>query len=444
MYTVVEDNFVAEVDGQYYATFAEAVAAANGTEVITLLANIPEAYSLTAGETLKVAKGEYTLTVSAPEGYTLKEETVNGVTTCSLERNQFTVTFVTEEGIEAPAAQKVNSGEKATRPTDPENGKHAFLGWYLGEELYDFDTAVTGDITLTAKWDTATYTATLTLKDNIDINFYVRGVQETEAALYTVKWTFNGASHEKSLAEATLGTDGRYKIVLAEVFSFQMTLPVKIEVYRGEVQVRDISYSVQQYFLGMLDNAGASAAVRAICKAGLDYGANAQIFFNGKSYAGGVYYTDVGNLANATTNPGNAISASKPGNAAARTGSISGMDRLSATLILGSETSIKVYFRIDSSVDLSRLTFSCAGKAVTAPVQESDGRYSVKILGIRSYELCRDFVLEIKAGGETVRITYSPYAYAANNWNASDADLARLCHALVAYGETARALWPNG
>lgn len=35
----------------------------------------------------------------------------------------------------------------------PQIGNYKFLGWYLNDTKYDFDTKVTGDITLKAKWE---------------------------------------------------------------------------------------------------------------------------------------------------------------------------------------------------------------------------------------------------------------------------------------------------
>ncbi len=52
--------------------------------------------------------------------------------------------------------QAVKTGNKATRPDDPKKTDFLFAGWFADEELteaYDFDTPVTKNITLYAKWD---------------------------------------------------------------------------------------------------------------------------------------------------------------------------------------------------------------------------------------------------------------------------------------------------
>ena len=55
----------------------------------------------------------------------------------------------------APEAQTVTDGDKAEKPTDPNAEGYAFGGWYKEKEcqnVYDFDTPVTEDRTLYAKW----------------------------------------------------------------------------------------------------------------------------------------------------------------------------------------------------------------------------------------------------------------------------------------------------
>ena len=74
---------------------------------------------------------------------------------------QYTVTFDSNGGS-AVDVQKVEHGKTASMP-DPAPTKegYTFVGWYLGEKEYDFETEVTADIALTAKWEAASYTVTL-------------------------------------------------------------------------------------------------------------------------------------------------------------------------------------------------------------------------------------------------------------------------------------------
>ena len=58
------------------------------------------------------------------------------------------------------AKQIVQKGEKAIEPDVPSRQGYQFTDWYLDDTKYDFNTAVTGNMTLTAKWTANSYTIT--------------------------------------------------------------------------------------------------------------------------------------------------------------------------------------------------------------------------------------------------------------------------------------------
>lgn len=67
----------------------------------------------------------------------------------------YTVTFDANGHGTAPAAQTVEHGKTATKPANPTASGWTFKGWYTEAactNAYDFSTAVTGNITLYAKW----------------------------------------------------------------------------------------------------------------------------------------------------------------------------------------------------------------------------------------------------------------------------------------------------
>ena len=75
----------------------------------------------------------------------------------------YTVTFDANGHGTAPASQSVESGKTAAKPADPSETGWVFGGWYKEaacNNAFDFTTAITGDITLYAKWTVATYTVT--------------------------------------------------------------------------------------------------------------------------------------------------------------------------------------------------------------------------------------------------------------------------------------------
>lgn len=77
-------------------------------------------------------------------------------------RTLFDITFAENGHGTAPETQHISYMQKAVRPADPAAEGYLFGGWYLkpscaDADLYDFDTPVTKDITLYAKWVEVNY-----------------------------------------------------------------------------------------------------------------------------------------------------------------------------------------------------------------------------------------------------------------------------------------------
>ena len=75
--------------------------------------------------------------------------TSNVVLNAKWEINKYVVSFAASE---LPGVV-VEHGGKVAKPADPTRNGYTFLGWYVGEAEFDFDTAITADISLTAKWE---------------------------------------------------------------------------------------------------------------------------------------------------------------------------------------------------------------------------------------------------------------------------------------------------
>jgi hypothetical protein len=88
---ITTGSYVAKVGDYGYETFEKAVEAAGNDGVITLLGNITDTYTMTIGQTLKIAKNGKTITIEAPEGYGIRTNdiTVDGqdVTVYALAKN---------------------------------------------------------------------------------------------------------------------------------------------------------------------------------------------------------------------------------------------------------------------------------------------------------------------------------------------------------------------
>ncbi|WP_259420345.1 InlB B-repeat-containing protein [Lysinibacillus sp. A4] len=80
----------------------------------------------------------------------------------------YSVSFEVDGGSTVPA-QTIVHGEKATEPPPPTKAGHTFGGWYpssTGNTPFNFDTAITGDTTIYAKWSPVTVTHTVSF--NVD------------------------------------------------------------------------------------------------------------------------------------------------------------------------------------------------------------------------------------------------------------------------------------
>lgn len=109
-----------------------------------------------SGKVTARAKGTATIQVkvkTAKKTYTLScKVTVRPKSTAA--KQEYTVTF-NSNGGSAVASQTVKKNARASRPADPARSGYTFDGWYTaanGGTQFDFNTAVTANITLYARW----------------------------------------------------------------------------------------------------------------------------------------------------------------------------------------------------------------------------------------------------------------------------------------------------
>lgn len=111
----------------------------------------------------------------------------------------YTVTFNVGGHGTAPTPQKVENGDKATKPESPTAKGWRFDGWYTDEKCtarYDFDKAVTANTTLYAKW-TQLFTLTFETNGGTKIDsveapdgslVYLGSYKPTKSGYYFVGW----------------------------------------------------------------------------------------------------------------------------------------------------------------------------------------------------------------------------------------------------------------
>ena len=86
---------------------------------------------------------------------TKTSDTDTGTKTTEEDNTKYTVTFDSKGGSDV-TSQEIKKGNKATKPTDPTKDGYTFGGWYSDSYYineYSFNSKVTKDLTLYAKWN---------------------------------------------------------------------------------------------------------------------------------------------------------------------------------------------------------------------------------------------------------------------------------------------------
>ena len=151
------------------------------------------------GNVSALKEGKATVTVIAPETKNYYGGSAEITITVSGEAEKtYKVTFNANGHGKAPAAQTVTSGKKAKKPADPAAKGYVFGGWFTTKECkkgteYNFNTAVTKNITLYAKWtkDAKTVDMLRLYNPNSGEHFYTSSVSEKET-LVKAGWKYEG------------------------------------------------------------------------------------------------------------------------------------------------------------------------------------------------------------------------------------------------------------
>ncbi len=139
----------------------------------------------------------------------------------------YTVSFELNGGTGTAPEQQVPNGGKATDPGNPTRDSHAFAGWYNGDTLWDFNTVVTDNMTLTAKWIT---NPTVTVSGGGNLTYGTGGtltadVTPASGQNYAYQWACNGS--------AISGATGASYTIPADTavgtYTYSCTVTAKIE-----------------------------------------------------------------------------------------------------------------------------------------------------------------------------------------------------------------------
>ena len=378
-------------------------------------------------------------TAYVPAGYAVRN--YNGTWTVG---EPVTVTFNLNggsyESSTANVERTIMKGEAITELVpEPTNGEYTLEGWYSDTQFkmaFDFNSAVTGDITLYACWidsSVITCTTSLSLRDSIDVNIYISNIPgNTSASGYYVMYSKDNVNWERGeFTDANRVKAGKYVFSIPFAAN-QVTGKVYLRVYDDTDQVvKEImggsGYSIKDYCDYIVDNSS-DAKLRNLCKALISYGYYAQVKFpaTASGWTDDVRYTDTINATISSFDGTDDLNS----NYSANTTYADPVTGAKASLELKSRTELNFYlYGVEDAavtVTVNGEAYSAANVIVEPASRDNETRCRVKIKGLNTVDLTMKIVLT--SGG--TEIEYSPMTYIRSALNGSDEANRNVCKAL--------------
>ena len=285
------------------------------------------------------------------------------------------------------------------------------------------------------------YGRSITLKDNIDVNYYMEmsdSVFEHDAYL---EFKIGGQTYKLNASDAAeVNENGKtlYKFS-CPVNAAQMSDTIETRIVIDNKTEEEYSYSVKEYATELLSksNEYPEETIKLV-KALLNYGTAAQTFFKyntGKPANAGLSDTDKA-VANADFAAYKAVIKTDSANSQSN-----GLTYYGSSLICKSEMTVRHYFMVNECCDINNYKFSYVnadGNEVSlTPKKASDGVYCVDINGIMARNLNSIFACKVTGKNKACifELDYGPFSYSQkviNSGNSSE-ELKNLVNALYWY-----------
>ena len=285
------------------------------------------------------------------------------------------------------------------------------------------------------------YGRSITLKDNIDVNYYMEmsdSVFEHDAYL---EFKIGGQTYKLNASDAAeVNENGKtlYKFS-CPVNAAQMSDTIETRIVIDNKTEEEYSYSVKEYATELLSKSNEyPAETIKLVKALLNYGTAAQSFFK--------YNT--GKPANAILSDTDKIVAAADFaayKAVIKTDSANsqsnGLTYYGSSLICKSEMTVRHYFMVNEDCDINNYKFSYVnadGNEVSlTPKKASDGVYCVDINGIMARNLNSNYACKVTGKNKACifELDYGPFSYSQkviDSGNSSE-ELKNLVNALYWY-----------
>ena len=285
------------------------------------------------------------------------------------------------------------------------------------------------------------YGRSITLKDNIDVNYYMEmsdSVFEHDAYL---EFKIGGQTYKLNASDAAeVNENGKtlYKFS-CPVNAAQMSDTIETRIVIDNKTEEEYSYSVKEYATELLSKSNEyPAETIKLVKALLNYGTAAQNFFKyntDKPANAGLSDTDKA-VANADFAAYKAVIKTDSANSQSN-----GLTYYGSSLICKSEMTVRHYFMVNEGCDINNYKFSYVnvyGNEVSlTPKKASDGVYCVDINGIMARNLNSNYACKVTGKNKTCifELDYGPFSYSQKVINSgnSSTELKNLVNALYWY-----------
>ena len=285
------------------------------------------------------------------------------------------------------------------------------------------------------------YGRSITLKDNIDVNYYMEMSDSVFEHYAYLEFKIGGQTYKLNASDAAeVNENGKtlYKFS-CPVNAAQMSDTIETRIVIDNKTEEEYSYSVKEYATELLSKSNEyPAETIKLVKALLNYGTAAQNFFKyntDKPANAGLSDTDKA-VANADFAAYKAVIKTDSANSQSN-----GLTYYGSSLICKSEMTVRHYFMVNEGCDINNYKFSYVkadGNEVSlTPKKASDGVYCVDINGIMARNLNSNYACKVTEKNKACifELDYGPFSYSQKVINSgnSSAELKNLVNALYWY-----------